>query len=157
MSKNEYEGEIPYCPYQSCNFRCCEFNQNNYIVMYPGEIEGAQANNESISHLKLTPYNGGFKAICIANNTANCDNGYKPLDCRSYPFFPSIIEDKIEVNLKGVKCPLSYNMINKHANWVKCIWEVLVKGDSRISIWLNKVSLVGYKKVKNKNKNSDFF
>ena len=141
-----YDGKISVCPYQNCGFRCCKFNQDNYIVMYPGEVEEAVAAGKSLSHLQLTPYHGGHKAICKAKNTASCDDGYKPLDCRCYPFFPKIAKEKLSLLsvIKGGKCPLQKRHLFEHKNWVKRLWRNLKKRNSKVIEWLEKVRLIGY-------------
>lgn len=140
----KYEGKIPHCPYQNCKFTCCEFQQGNYIVMYPGEVEKAKEENKKLTHLELTPYHGGYKAICKAKDTSCCDGGYKPLDCSSYPFFPTVPDQAIEVNLKGKKCPLTPLHLKEHRTWVKKQWETLAAGSQKVLDWLKKVTLVGY-------------
>ncbi len=143
-------GTISYCPHQGCNFHCCEFQQGNYIVMYPGELEAAEAAGKSIGHLtSLEPYNGGFKCTCRAADTATCDNGYKPLDCKSYPFFPTVdvSTGAIAATLKGAKCPLTPDMVTEHRTWVSRVWSQLAERTPSVRGWLAKVSLVGYDKV----------
>ena len=136
------EGRIPHCPHQNCAFRCCEFQQGNYIVMYPEETEQAKKEGKSLGHLELTPYHGGFKAICKAKDTARCDGGYKPLDCQCYPFFPTVEDEKIQVGLKGKKCPLTRVHLQEHRSWVKKQWEKM--SSVQVLQWLRKVTLVGY-------------
>lgn len=36
-------GTIALCPYQGCEYRCCRFDQGNYIVLHPGELRAAQS------------------------------------------------------------------------------------------------------------------
>lgn len=142
--KDEKEGKIPFCPYQNCAFKCCQFQQGNYIVMYPGEVEEAQERNQSLNHLELTPYHGGYKAICRAKDTSTCDGGYKPLDCQSYPFFPTVKGTSLHINLKGEKCPLTLLHLRTHQIWVKKKWENLILRAPIVSEWIKKVVLVGY-------------
>ena len=89
--------------------------------------------------------------ICTAKDTASCDNGYKPLDCQSYPFFPTIAlaEDgyKLEAGLKGAKCPLLVAQVKEHAAWVIDEWNAEIHDNPSIARWLVKVSLVGYEQV----------
>lgn len=143
-------GVIPHCPHQNCGFRCCEFNQGNYIVLYPGELEAAQKRSESVKHLEILELdNGGYKAVCRAQDTSCCDSGYKPLDCQSYPFFPSInpLTQRIVAGTKGKKCPLSLAMITEHREWVLRSWDHLAQERPEIVAWLKKVKLVGYEQV----------
>ena len=73
-------------------------------MLYPGELGEAYLNGESTQHLKIIDanYHGGQKAICTAKDTASCDGGLKPLDCKSYPFFPAPSQgDSIDRSLKA--------------------------------------------------------
>lgn len=140
----EKEGTIPHCPYQNCNFHCCQFNQGNYIVMYPGEVEAARQNHEKLDHLELIPYLGGYKAICRAKDTSCCDQGYKPLDCQSYPFFPRAPHGFVQIGLKGKKCPLTPIHLKIHRLWVQKRWERLIQQSPEVLEWIQKVELVGY-------------
>lgn len=153
-TKGDNEGTIALCPFQSCGFRCCEFQQGNYIVMYPGELETAHALGESTAHLEvLDAYHGGHKMICKAGDTATCDRGYKPLDCQSYPFFPTVPADNehIEVTLKGSKCPLTTALILDHRRWVGEMWNWLARLHPGVTNWLRQVKLVGYETIPSDN------
>lgn len=136
------DGLIKGCNLINCGYRCCEFQQSNYIVLYPGELEGA---NESISHLKIISDNDheGKRAVCTASNTGTCDGGYKPMDCKSYPFFPVIENNCISTLIKGDKCPLTRSNLIVHAQWVTDAWTYMIS-DKKIKDWLATVKLVGY-------------
>jgi len=141
----ENPGTIDLCPHMGCQFTCCSFQQGNYIVLHPDELEQALRNGVSTSHLELiASYHGGYKAICTAKDTATCDNGFKPLDCRSYPYFPTVTEGKIVANLKGQKCPLPISEISRHALYVQQEWTKVVSQQPAVLQWLDKVELVGY-------------
>lgn len=43
------DGVIPLCPHKNCGFKCCEFQQGNFIVMFPEEVEIARTENRSLS------------------------------------------------------------------------------------------------------------
>lgn len=145
------DGSIHLCPHKGCGFRCCEFNQGNYIVLYPGEIEEARAAGKSLAHLDIydEDYHGGARATCHASNTSTCDNGYKPLDCASYPFFPSIGAkgEALQQLIKGSKCPIQAEEIPYHGAWVRLIWQQLIARKPEVAAWLQHVSLVGYEAV----------
>jgi hypothetical protein len=80
--RNPTEGKIASCPV------CCDFQRGNFIVLYPGELDMAKAAGYSLDHLFIdSDLFGGQRARCVAHDTSTCDNGYKPLDCASYPFF----------------------------------------------------------------------
>jgi hypothetical protein len=149
---NSGEGLIGSCGTSGCwntlgESRCCEFQQGNYIVLYPGELEDAHAAGQSTAHLKMIDddYHGGKKAVCQAKCTATCDGGFKPLDCVSYPFFPAPPgADEVDLLIKGKKCPLQAEHLRAHAELVREIWNEAGARNPAITAWLNKVELVGY-------------
>ena len=145
-------GSISECANSGCGYMCCEFNQGNYIVMAPGEAELARSRGESLDHLDLSPLPyGGWRAICRAGDTATCDRGYKPLDCQSYPLFPTLDNDgHLAVGLKGAKCPLSAARIEPHRRWVERRWKQLIEKNPTVARWLARVRLVGYQRIKTK-------
>lgn len=121
-----------------CKCKCCNFN-DNYIVLYPGEFE---ATKQKKNHIKIIDdnYFGGKKAICI--RTCKEDE-FKPIDCRSYPFFPKINnQGKIEI-IKGSKCPLKKEELAIHKKNFNEIWNLLIKNKD-ISDWIKKIELIGY-------------
>jgi Fe-S-cluster containining protein len=137
-------GKISSCSSTGCGWKCCGFQQGNYIVLHPGELETAQATGQSIAHLQITDadYHGGQKAVCTARDTGSCDSGLKPLDCKSYPFFPANGDNELLV--KGRKCPIALNKLSAHATAVQEAWDGLASQNSDIRDWLDKVELVGY-------------
>lgn len=145
---NPTEGKITTCATSGCSWLCCQFQQGNFIVLHPGELETAKANGQSTAHLQITDpdYNGGQKAVCTAKDTANCDNGLKPLDCKSYPFFPTVSDgaDEIGFLIKGKKCPLQVEHLAPHMATVKSDWDAIIAKSPEIAAWLRKVELVGY-------------
>lgn len=137
-------GTITLCPYQGCEFRCCRFDQGNYIVLHPGELQAAQARGASTTHLEVIDdnYHGGQKAVCTAREPMTCDDGYKPLDCKSYPLFPAPGGGL----LKGSKCPLRAEHLTEHARDVVDLWA----GQGPVTgQWLAQVRLVGYEEYAN--------
>jgi Fe-S-cluster containining protein len=146
-------GQIALCATSGCGYRCCEFQQGNYIVLYPGELEEAVAKGPSTAHLRvIATESGGYRAVCTARDTATCDAGYKPLDCQSYPFFPVLHADRDEVDvmIKGRKCPLQVAEIREHKAWVGAVWNEAVSARPEIAQWLRQVRLVGYDRVPEK-------
>jgi hypothetical protein len=141
------EGRLTSCANSGCGWRCCQFQQGNYIVLYPGEIEEAWRGGQSTAHLTITDddYHGGKKAMCKARDTATCDGGFKPLDCVSYPFFPAPPgSGPIDLMIKGEKCPLMLRHLQRHTAFVRELWNALAARRPEILGWLNKVKLVGY-------------
>jgi hypothetical protein len=141
------QGQIMSCATAGCGWRCCEFQQGNYIVLYPGELEEARAGGQSTAHLTITDadYHGGKKAICKARDTASCDGGFKPLDCVSYPFFPAPpVAGDVDLLIKGRKCPLLPQHLQRHAARVREAWNAIAARNPKILSWLSRVKLVGY-------------
>jgi Fe-S-cluster containining protein len=145
------EGQIGLCPHQGCGFTCCEFNQGNYIVLYPGELQEARAASASLQHLEIidNDYYRGARAVCRARDTSTCDQGYKPLDCATYPFFPVVgVKGRVPIELlKGSKCPLQVSQIANHVQWAKRVWQELIAVKPEVADWLYDVKLVGYEPV----------
>jgi Fe-S-cluster containining protein len=142
------KGRINSCSTSGCGYSCCQFQQGNYIVLYPGELEAAAASGQSVAHLNIidADYHGGQKAICQASNTASCDNGFKPLDCVSYPFFPDVDPqtEKMSGFIKGKKCPLQTQHLMTHWLFVLNEWNKVINRYPGVARWLGKVDLVGY-------------
>ncbi|MEQ8790734.1 MAG: hypothetical protein RIC55_30835 [Pirellulaceae bacterium] len=144
------EGMIGLCPHNNCGFICCDFAVGNYIVLHPGELEQAQQQGHSTDHLEIAEgHLGGYKAVCVAKDTSTCDNGYKPLDCACYPFFPTINKaGEIEAGIKGSKCPLQVAHLTQHRNWVVSAWNQVAQRVDGIVEWIRHTRLVGYERVK---------
>lgn len=147
LSSSRTGGTISLCQAQDCQHRCCDFATGNFIVLYPGEVEQARRNGEKLDHLILTADGReGHRAICRACDKATCDEGYKPLDCASYPLFPTMAESSslVQTGLKGAKCPLQPPQIRRHARWVQQVWQELVDSHPLLADWIRKTRLVGY-------------
>ena len=155
-AEKPWDGKIPSCPHMGCEFKCCSFNVGNYIVTYPGELENAVADGQSVAHLRVIDDddNGGKRAICEASSCADCDGGYKPLDCASYPLFPD--PDRLEGRqaewIRGEKCPLPTEaLLAGEASFADRIGDRWVKaimnGGEPVLNWLRQVKMVGYSRV----------
>lgn len=145
------KGGITGCSTSGCGWKCCGFMQGNYIVLHPNEIDMALKNGVSLDHLDIfdTNYYGGARATCHAQDTSVCDNGYKPLDCSSYPLFPMIGKQELTNEwLIGEKCPLQISDLKQHLVDVNKTWEHAVKINPSILTWLTKVKLIGYSRMK---------
>ena len=84
-------GLIKHCSISGCGWKCCDFGSKGHIVMLPTEYESAKG---SLSHLKIVNDNdnSGKNVKCIAKDKSNCDGGYKPIQCRTFPVFVSFGE-----------------------------------------------------------------
>ena len=124
-----------------CKNKCCSFT-DNYIVLYPGEYEEATGNK---SRLIITDedYFGGKKAICTGYCT---EDDFKPLDCKSYPYFPTINKQGDIKLLKGTKCPLQDEELIEHKQRCIEVWQDIIQNNN-IFNWLKMVKLIGYKPV----------
>lgn len=142
-----HPGTISHCASAGCGYRCCDFSAGNYIVLYPGELAAARESDQSVEHLSISPDGcGGHRAVCRAVDTSICDGGYKPLDCASYPFFPTIDHEngKVQTGLKGAKCPLLGLHLRNHARWVKQTWQTLVDHSPELARWITHTRLQAY-------------
>lgn len=165
--RSRESGKIADCANSGCNWRCCQFMQGNYIVLYPGEVAAAKGRGESLHHLDIfdDDYHGGSRATCFASDTASCDSGYKPLDCATYPFFPVIGEQSDTEAIEptggdanvaaeqrvikwdfGQKCPLNPEELITHLDLMRAAWQDRMRADHRVAPWLRLVRLVGYKR-----------
>lgn len=117
--------------------------------MYPGELEQARLAGKSVGHLLARPDGmGGQRAICRAKDKSTCDLGYKPLDCASYPLFPTLSANgRVQANLKGSKCPLESNSLHAHRSWVASSWNRLRATVPGLLGWIQGVSLIGYERT----------
>lgn len=143
-------GVIPTCHESGCGYRCCDFSRGNYIVLYPGELNEAVSAGAALGHLEIRPSSdGGHRAICHACDTGCCDGGYKPLDCASYPFFPTIdsSDQQVRSGLASPKCPLLLSGLREHRQWVARQWRSLAARSYAVRRWLGRVTLVDYRSL----------
>lgn len=148
MADSRLEGLLP-CPHNGCAFKCCTFDQGNFIVIHPGEFEAAQARGEHHNHLELIDSDilGGHRVVCRATDCATCDGGMKPLDCASYPLFPTAesLTDDLAPVIKGAKCPLPDEALHHHWTRIRARWREAAEGQPIVLEWLRRVKLVGYR------------
>lgn len=106
------EATLPHCATSGCGWACCNYGKEGHIIMLPDEYENATG---SVSHLEVIDddYMGGKKVRCKAENTINCDGGYKPIQCGVYPFWVRSEDEKVLE--KSSKCPLPHNVLDLHA------------------------------------------
>lgn len=137
------------CADAGCGWRCCDFDQGNYIVLLPGEREAAVAAGVSVSHLSTIDgdYHGGERVVCTASNCATCDGGLKPIDCRFYPVYPRVVDGAITL-IRGAKCPLSNDDIERHAAAVMAETMEMVADNPHLLRFFAKVEMVGYKPLR---------
>lgn len=131
------ENKIKACKDTNCGWKCCNFASDGYVVILPKELEG----RKDIGHLDIIYEDnyGGKKARCTAKDRINCDNGYKPIMCRSYPLWVRSVKHKIV--LKSKKCPL--NMFYLKDTKEK-VFEMFVKYEQEKGINIDKYLSYAY-------------
>jgi len=143
------EGKLSLCPSGGCNYHCCDFGFMAHIILYPGELDAARVAGMSTSHLEIVDdnYHGGQRAKCHATRCIDCDGGYKPLDCRSYPFVPIVTggsqsgSSLQQLHLgKGTNCPLSLGQLSGHRENVRSWWLQLIDRQPEVLEWIALVS-----------------
>ncbi len=107
-------GLIDHCSKSGCGFKCCSFGSGGHIVILPHELDEV----ENAHHLRVIDgnYMGGKKVKCEAKDCKTCDNGYKPIMCRSYPLWVRSVN--LGVVLRSRKCPLQPSPLSKHREYV---------------------------------------
>lgn len=138
-----------------CRYKCCDQSQekgeeiklNNAILLYPGEYETAERNKDHIKILK--EFNRGNLGYCdrLHFDQSKCSEelNFKPLDCKSYPFFPAIVGEQI-VMLKDSACPIPIENgeLKKHYEEILAVWKKLVEERPEVKEWINSLNLTQY-------------
>lgn len=138
-----------------CGYRCCDQagpddpdnDPTNSILLYPGE---AAASNRSRRHLAIYDDSGhGARARCQSEafDQASCDSerNFKPLDCQSYPFFPTIADGQLGL-LKDTRCPLPHSVLQEHYHCTVHRWRELIGAQAEIGTWIAGVMLNTYER-----------
>lgn len=114
------KGLIKACKNSGCGWKCCSFGSDGHIVILPHEFDGHEG---EISHLQIIDNNyfGGKKVKCIAKDCKVCDNGYKPIMCRTYPLWVKSVEKKFIFRSK--KCPLKNEQLEGHKELTFSIFD----------------------------------
>ncbi len=155
----EFTGKISACLKHSsiCHFDCCCQNNPSLgelpipassLLLAPEELDGKMR----IGHILITRdnYFGGSLGFCDATkiDQSKCDSSlnYKSLDCRSYPFFPRLVNNKL-VLYKDSHCPLGEvdsSELQKIYPRVFSLWMETLKNPN-IRQWINQVKLPSYR------------
>ncbi len=141
------ESKIKSCTTSGCDWKCCQFNAGNYIVMQPGELRRAQLSGISTNHLKVieADYHSGQKVVCNAKNTATCDGGLKPKDCQYYPAYPAVDKDgEVTHYIRGKKCPLKNGNLDEHLEKVEADLKDQIQKKPSLKAFFAKIKMVGY-------------
>ncbi len=113
------KGLIRACENSGCGWKCCSFGSDGHIVILPHEFDGYE---DEISHLQIidNDYFGGKKVKCIAKDCKSCDNGYKPIMCRTYPLWVKSVKKGFV--FRSGKCPLKNEQIAEHEEFALSIF-----------------------------------
>lgn len=141
-----------------CHFRCCDqsleknesISPENSILLFPGEYESV-SDKINKDHIEIRKnFFGGFLGFCNPNvlnqKVCSLNNNFKPLDCSSYPFFPAIVNENLELTADVKRCPICLDELVSHYFKIKKLWENLSK-DKKIREWIKNIKLDGYELV----------
>lgn len=138
------KGLIRACENSGYGWKCCSFGSDGHIVILPHELD---EHEREVSHLQVIDdnYFGGKKVKCIAKDCKSCDNGYKPIMCRTYPLWVKSVKKKFV--FRSRKCPLKNEQLTKHKDFVldvldKYKKDLLPKTD--IDVFLSKAWIDRY-------------
>ena len=114
------KGLIEACKGANCGYKCCSFGSDGHIVILPHEFDGHE---KEISHLQIIDddYFGGKKVKCVAKDCKSCDNGYKPVMCRTYPLWIKSVNKGFVFRSK--KCPLSNEQLSNHKEFALSLFN----------------------------------
>ena len=130
------------CGSQSCGSAdCCHSTgEDSFIFFLPGEFEFQTSQDPAIPfHSVSEQFSDRFH--CSGN--ADCIYEARPLDCRSYPYFPAVI-DMEHVGYfdcrRSHACPLRIDLeLRDHLKKIHKWWRVLLKNEE-VKIWANAMS-----------------
>lgn len=104
------ENTITDCESSGCGWKCCNYGKDGHIILLPNEVESIERNaGNHLNHLEVIDddYMGGKKVKCNAQDTSNCDGGYKPIQCSLYPLWFRTTDQENPTVEKSERCPLS--------------------------------------------------
>lgn len=156
------DGEILDCSAAApiCGYHCCHQQlpkegppvADESILLFPGERELALEQGESAGHIEVTgthPAGGDF-GYCnphrIDQRQCHPSRNFKPLDCRSYPLFPTIRDGRLAL-LIDTRCPLSARdpaRLKPHAQLILASWQREVERNPAVGHWLASLELPTY-------------
>lgn len=135
------DGLLSQCRTAGCGWQCCNFGKDGYILLLPNEWEQSSG---SKSHLVVLDeyYFGGKKVKCIAQDCASCDNGYKPIMCRTYPYWMRSVSKGIMV--KSDKCCLKHVPVPTHRDYVENLFSDYALKNEGVERFLNSAHIDRY-------------
>lgn len=134
-------GIIKGCAQANCGYKCCSFGSKGHIVILPHEFDGHEG---EISHLEILDedYFGGKKVRCVAKDCKKCDDGYKPIMCRTYPLWVKSLNQGSVFRSK--KCPLPNESLRSHEDYVLNLVRDFSEGKTDVEDFLSKAWVDNY-------------
>lgn len=153
-SNNLASGKIAQCTDASahCHYSCCcqirpsnpRFTIFESLLLHPGEL--AQTPSPSNRHIEIVgSLDKGELGFCLLSplERLNCGDSshYKPLDCRSYPFFPVIRQGSLVLAIDSRRCPLVSNLsgLTNHYRTTLNTWKALIETNSDVVNWITAI------------------
>ena len=132
-------GLLAQCRTAGCGWKCCNFGKEGYILMLPYEYETGAG---SKAHLEVVDedYFGGKKVKCVARDCSVCDKGYKPIMCRTYPYWMRSVSK--DILMRSEKCCLPDEPLKAHRDYVKELFAVYNSSQYPIDGFLNAVNIL---------------
>ncbi|KYK33815.1 MAG: hypothetical protein HXS46_18600 [Theionarchaea archaeon] len=93
------------CGKSACCYPHYSYSGPSYIYYLPGELEFLRARlNNKFPAREIEPGSGRFH--CFGN--AGCIREYRPIDCRSYPFWPIVKDGRLLalLDVREPRCPI---------------------------------------------------
>ena len=144
---SRYDGTVLYrsdCGSQLCgNASCCHsVGPDSFIFFLPGELEYHRSMKPGIPFQQVAP---GFPDRLHCDGNSGCIYDKRPLDCRSYPYFPAVKngvhEGYFDLRRK-YGCPLSPQVeLRDHLSQIHIWWSKLLKRNDVLA-WAEKMGEV---------------
>ena len=134
-----HDGTVLYrsdCGSQSCgNASCCHsVGPDSFIFFLPGELEYHRAMKPGIPFQNVAP---GFPDRLHCDGNSGCIYDKRPLDCRSYPYFPAV-KDGVHVGYYDLRrkygCPLDPKAeLRDHLSQIHVWWSKLLEREDLLT------------------------
>jgi len=131
------------CLSTGCGWKCCTYGAEG-ILLLPKEYDRIEEGKAEHLEIVNDNYLGGKIVKCIAKNTANCDKGYKPIQCSAYPFWIRATDNDTDVE-NSLRCPMPKKTMSKHKDKAVQLIKEYAKGVD-IADFLKKAKVKNYEK-----------
>ena len=116
-------GKISHCGacIEECSYYCCDFdadaNSGNFLALYPGEWEAAEAAGWDLSNLEVVAEDADGGLRCTTKHRRCCQipmseeepargkGFYKSFECQVYPLWPRFHNDDVRLRVSE-RCPI---------------------------------------------------